>query len=157
MENLRWGNRNMVRVWKEPFDKDEGQPLEQIYLPEFPEHHAEATAAGHGGGDFFMNYHFAQAIRKNEQPYLDVYRGVTMSIVGILAYRSALADAEPVKVPDLRKKSVRDQYADDDWSPDPSKHRPGQPLPSVLGDIKPPPEGLACARKIWQEIGYTGE
>ena len=29
----------------------------------------EAEKAGHGGGDFFTDYHFAQAIRKNKQPY----------------------------------------------------------------------------------------
>ena len=35
--------------------------------------------AGHGGGDFWTSFHFANAIRTGEQPYLDVYRGVTMS------------------------------------------------------------------------------
>ena len=35
-----------------------------------------------------MNYHFANAIRSGKPPYPDVYRGVAMSIIGPLAYRS---------------------------------------------------------------------
>ncbi len=150
MENLRWGNTQMLRVRREPFDKAEGEPTEQIYAPDFPAHHAEATRAAHGGGDFFMNYHFAEAIRKNEPPYLDVYRGVAMSIVGILAYRSALADSAPLEVPDFRKESVRKEYAGDDWSPDPAKRRPGQPWPSVLGNVKPSEKAIEYAQEIWK-------
>jgi len=155
MENLRFGDPRMLRVRREPFDKEEDEPVECIYLPDFPEHHEEATRAGHGGGDFFMDYHFAQAIRSGEQPFLDVYRGVTMSIVGILAYRSALNDSAPLQVPDFRDPAVRKQFADDDWSPDPRDHRPGQPWPSVLGDVSPTEEGIAFARSVWKEIGYT--
>jgi hypothetical protein len=154
MENLRYGDTRWLRVRREPFDKEEGEPTERVYLPDFPEHHDEATRAGHGGGDFFMNYHFAQAIRSGRQPYLDVYRGVAMSIVGILGYRSALADGAPVEVPDLRQAEVRDAYRDDHWSPDPRDRGPGQPWPSMQGDITPSPEGVAFARKVWREHGY---
>jgi hypothetical protein len=153
MENLRCADRRMLRVRREPFDKDLGEPVERIYQPDFPEHQAEAIRAGHGGGDFFMNYHFARAIRTGEQPFLDVYRGVAMSIVGVLAYRSALNDSTPIEVPDFRDPAVRKQYADDEWSPDPRDRRPGQPWPSVLGDIRPTEEGISFARSIWQERG----
>jgi len=104
-----------------------------------------------------MNYHFAEAIRRHEPPYLDVYRGVAMSIVGILAYRSALDDANTVVVPDFRDKAVRAQYADDDWSPDPTTHREGDPWPSVLGKITLSAEALAYAREVWRTVGYTEE
>ena len=157
MENLRHGDRQMVRVRREAFEKSEDEPAEQIYAPKLPEEHAKAVEAGHGGGDYFTSYHFAEAIRKNEQPYLDVYRGVAMSIVGILAYRSALQDANTVEVPDFRKKEECKKYADDDWNPDPSRRKEGYPWPSILGDIKPPEEGLAYAQSVWKEIGYTGE
>lgn len=157
MENLRWGNTSMLRVRREPFDKEPGEPVEQIYAPEFPIHHQEATRAGHGGGDFFMDYHFAEAIRRHEPPYLDVYRGVAMSIVGILAYRSALDGSNTVVVPDFRDKAVRAQYANDDWSPDPTTHRDGDPWPSVLGPLEPTAEGLEYAREVWREMGYKGE
>ena len=157
MENLRTGNTSMVRVRREAWEKDPGEPHERIYIPDFPEHHAAAMRAGHGGGDFFMNHHFAEAIRKNERPYLDVYRGVAMSIVGILAYRSALNDGNTVVVPDFRKKEVRAQYANDDWSPNPVTHRAGDPWPSVLSQITPPPKALAYAKEIWKKVGYTGD
>ena len=157
MENLRCGNTNMVRVRREPFDKKSGEPVERIYLPDFPVHHARAARAGHGGGDFFMNYHFAEAIRKNEPPYLDVYRGVAMSIVGILAYRSALNDSNTIDVPDFRKKAVRKQYANDHWSPDPTRREKGDPRSSVRGDVQPSPAALEHARKDWRAAGYTGD
>ena len=35
-------------------------------------------------------------------PFLDVYRGVAMSSVGILAWKSALEDGRPFDVPDFR-------------------------------------------------------
>jgi len=146
----------MVRLHRAPFDKDEGQPVETVYLPDFPVHHQEATQTGHGGGDFFTRYHFAQAIRTGEQPYLNVYRAVDMSICGILAYRSALADSAPVDVPDFRQESERRKYEDDTWSPDPARRGPGQPLPSVLGDIQPTDEAVTFARQVWKETGHNG-
>lgn len=156
MENLRHGDTSTVRVRREQYHEKQTSPVEQIYLPNFPQHHEQALRAGHGGGDFFMAYEFAEAIRSGEQPYLDVYRGVAMAMVGILAYRSALQDSNTMEVPDFRKKSVRRKYARDDWSPDPAKRRKGQPWPSILGEIKPTRKGLDYARKVWKEIGYEG-
>ena len=79
-----------------------------------------------------------------------------MSAVGIQAYRSALADGAPMPVPDFRKAAVRRQYEADDWSPDPARRRPGQPWPSIDGDIKPSATGLKHARQIWRQMGYKG-
>ena len=157
MENLRVGERKMVRLIREQYHERRTDPEEQIYLPDFPSHHQQAMKAGHGGGDFFMNYHFGEAIRKNEPPYLDVYRGVAMSIVGPLAYRSALNDSAPLEVPDFRKEAPRRKYAKDDWSPDPDRRRPGQPWPSIEGKKKLSPDALAYARKVWRRNGYTGK
>jgi predicted dehydrogenase len=154
MENSRWGNQQMLRVRREPWEKPDGAPVEEIYLPDFPEYHAEALQAGHGGGDFFMNYHFANAIRTDQQPYLDVYRGVTMSAVGILAYRSALANSAPVDVPDFRDPAARQTFANDHWSPNPAERGPGQPLSSITGEVQLSAETLANARNVWAEMGY---
>ncbi|HEX2998827.1 MAG TPA: hypothetical protein VHR86_01110, partial [Armatimonadota bacterium] len=139
------------------WDRREGDVSEKIYAPEFPEHAAEAQRAGHGGGDFFTNFHFARAIRSGEPPYLDVYRGLAMSMVGIQAWRSCLADGMPFEVPDFRQEAVRAQYAEDDWSPYPEDRRPGQPWPSIEGDITPSNEAVAFARQVWSEMGYHGE
>ena len=122
-----------VRVWHEEWTLRAGEQAERVYTPEWPEHGDLAEQAGHGGGDFWTNFHFANAIRKGEQPYLDVYRGVAMSSVGILAWKSALADGAPFAVPDFHNEEARAAYAADHWSPWPQDAGPGQPPPSIRG------------------------
>jgi len=156
MENCRHGDKDRLRVWREPWEKRKDEPVETVYLPDFPVHHDLARRAGHGGGDFFTSYHFAQAIRTGRQPYLDVYRGIDMSIVGVQAWRSALADGATVEIPDFRNEAVRKKYARDDWSPDPARAKPGQPPCSVLGEIKPSQKAMALAKKVWATKGYYG-
>ena len=157
MENCRHGDRHRLKVWREPWEKKKGEPVETVYTPDFPVHHDQASRAGHSGGDFFTTYHFAEAIRTGEPPDLDVYTGVEMSIAGIQAWRSALDDSSPYEIPDFRKESVRRKYAKDDWSPDPERKRKGQPPSSILGRIKPSPEALALSKKVWGERGYFGK
>lgn len=128
-------NRLLLR--KEAWDTENGERFFKAYTPEFAACHALASKTGHGGGDFFVDYFFAEAIRRNEPPFMDVYRGIDMSIIGILAYRSALQDCAPMEVPDFRDESVRQRYENDDWTPDPEKRNPSQPFSSVRGDIQP--------------------
>tara|TARA_Y100000588_G_C14248998_1_gene922698 strand:+ start:1546 stop:2793 length:1248 start_codon:yes stop_codon:yes gene_type:complete len=155
IENMRHGDRDIVRLTREQYHEELTKPEEQIYKSEFP-HHAEAAGkAGHGGGDFFMNYHFAESIRKNEPPYLDVYRGVVMSIVGPIAYRSALDNSSTLNIPDFRIESTRHAYEIDDWSPDPDRSGKGQPWPSIEGKKDINPNALKYAKGNWKEIGYT--
>ena len=80
-----------------------------------------------------------------------------MSIAGIQAWRSALNDSDSMEVPDFRDESVRKQYENDDWSPDPARKKDGQPPSSILGDIEPSDDAKELARKIWASKGYTGE
>ena len=153
MENCRHGDKMRLRVWKEPWEKRKGEPTEVVYKPDFPVHHGDATRAGHGGGDFFTTYHFANAIRTGEPPYLDVYKGVDMSIAGIQAWRSALADSAPMEVPDFRKEGARRKYRNDHWSPDPTR-KGKKPPSSILGRIEPHKEAQALAKKVWATKGY---
>lgn len=146
-----------VRVWHEEWDLKPGEETERTYEPDWPEHGELARQAGHGGGDFWTNFHFANAIRAGGQPFLDVYRGVAMSSVGILAWKSALEDGGPIDVPDFSDESSRKQYEDDHWSPWPEHAGPGQPPPSILGHVEPSPQGIENARKVWKEIGYEEE
>ena len=155
MENVR-GRGPLLRIRREAFDKKRGEPVERVYSPDFPNHHQLATQAGHGGGDFFTNFNFANAIRTGEPPYHDVYRGVAISIVGIQAYRSALDDSNTVVVPDLRKKPVRAKYRNDHWTADPARRTSGNPWPSITGNVKPSNAALSVARKHWQQMGYAG-
>jgi len=157
MENLRTGNQGMLRIVHEAWDRRKGDVAEKIYAPDFPEHADLARQAGHGGGDFFTNYHFARAIRSGAQPFLDVYRALEMTLVGIQGYRSCLNNGAPFEIPDFRREEVRARYAHDDWSPYPEDRRPGQPWPSITGEVIPSDAAFAEARKVWAEQGYTGD
>ncbi len=160
MESVRghgYFGPEQVRVWHEPWTLQPGEVSERVYVPEWPEHADLARQAGHGGGDFWTNFHFARAIRTGEPNRLDVYHGVAMSSVGILAWKSALADGQPVPMPDFRDAAARAPYADDTWSPWPTHAAPGQPPPSLRGTRTPTPEAIAHARAVWAEIGYNGE
>lgn len=146
-----------IRVWHEEWDIAPGELRERTYVPDWPEHGDLARQAGHGGGDFWTNFEFANAIRSGEQPFLDVYRGVAMSSVGILAWKSALQDGMPFEMPDFSKEAARRSYEEDHWSPWPKDAGPDQPPPSILGTPKPTRKGRANARRIWKEIGYKGK
>src|SRR5439155_15620686 len=77
-----------VRVWHEEWNRREGAiPADRVYTPDWPEHGEKARRAGHGGGDFWTNFHFAEAIRTGQPRYFDVYRGLAMSVVGIVAWK----------------------------------------------------------------------
>jgi predicted dehydrogenase len=143
-----------VRVWHEEWDRKPDEEAERVYTPDWPEHGDLARQAGHGGGDFWTNFHFANAVRSGTPPFLDVYRGVAMSSVGILAWKSALEDGRPFEVPDFSDEVARKPYEDDHWSPWPDHTGPGQPPPSILGTPEPSPQSVAYARKVWKEIGY---
>ncbi|MBT3378162.1 MAG: Gfo/Idh/MocA family oxidoreductase [Lentisphaerae bacterium] len=124
-----------LRVHREPFDFDPPKEANTFYMPEFPEEFKQAATTGHGGADYFCAYYFAKAIREGSTPLIDVYKAIDMTSVGILGYRSALQGGIPLEVPDFRDKTVRETYRNDDWNPDPARHREGMPFPSILGDI----------------------
>ncbi|CAG7654398.1 Gfo/Idh/MocA family protein [Paenibacillus allorhizosphaerae] len=153
MENVRKSPQQLVHVSHAPWELQPGESEDMVYTPEYPFHAEIAKNAGHGGGDFWTMYYFGEAIRSGEQPYLNVYRGVAMSIVGILAWKSALEDGAPYDVPDLSKEEVRKLHERDDWSPWPEDRRPGQPFPSIRGEIKPTDEMVAYANRYWAEKG----
>lgn len=149
-----------VRVWHEEWDREDTSiPLDRNYVPDWPDHGDLARKAGHGGGDFWTNFEFANAIREGGQPFLDVYRGVAMSSVGILAWKSALEDGAPFEVPDFRDEQSRKAYENDHWSPWPKDKdkQPNQPPPSIRGFVAPSERGLARAKQVWAEMGYKGE
>lgn len=154
MENLRTGNQSQLRILHEPWDMMEGDHSEEIYTPEFPVCGDLASGLGHGGGDFYTSYHFAEAIRRNEQPWMDVYHGLDMTIVGIQSWKSCLNNGAPYEIPDFRDENNRKRYEDDDWSPFPEDRKPGQPPTSAFGDVTPSAEAIAYAKEIWDKMGY---
>jgi hypothetical protein len=147
-----------VRVWHEEWDMNKAEVRDRTYSPDWPEHADLARKAGHGGGDFWTNFEFGNAIRSGRPPFLDVYRGVAMSSVGILAWKSALQNGAPLEMPDFRREASRRKYEKDNASPFPSQAGRGFKTlpPSILGTPKPTKKGRALAAEVWKEIGYRG-
>lgn len=138
-------NGGQVRVWYEEDTKPKGEVREKSYTPSWPEHADLANKAGHGGGDFWTNLHFARGIRNIEPVYLDVYRGVAMSVVGPQAWRSVLDGGRPYEIPDFKNEKSRKKYENDNYSPfpeDAGKQNNGQPQPppSIKGMNAPSPK-----------------
>jgi len=127
-----------LTIHREPWNKKPGEPADLTYRPEFRQFHELAARSGHGGGDFFMLHEFIEAIRTETQPFLDIYRGLQMSCLGILAYKSALNNNMAFDVPSFQDAAELEPYVGDNWSCDPADAGPGQPFPSILGEIKKP-------------------
>lgn len=137
-EIARGHSGGQVRVWHEEHNMPPNSFRDRTYLPKWPEHADLANKAGHGGGDFWTNFHFARGIRGIEPVYLDVYRGVAMSVVGAQAWRSVLSNGSPFEIPDFKNEKSRKKYENDHFSPFPEDAGEGQPPPSIKGMNEPP-------------------
>lgn len=77
------------------------------YRDLLPDKYKNATPdqlnAGHGGGDFFIVEDFINAIRKNEQPELDVYKACEWTAVGLLSALSVTNGSRTIEVPRFRR------------------------------------------------------
>jgi len=151
-----WGPGS-IRIVHEEWDLKRGQVPEKVYYPQFPAWAKEAVHAGHGGGDYFTNHYFAQAIRSGEQPYLNVYRGVAMSVIGILAWKSVLDNGNSYALPDFTSEASRRAYENDHWRPMDLDDPQAPPISSRGKERELLPEHLEEARRIWRKIGYRGE
>lgn len=144
-----------VRIWHEPWDMEGSKPLEQTYFPSWPSHKAEADATGHGGSDFFTEYEFAQAIKTGTQPFLDAYRGIMMSNVGIIAWRSAHKNGAFLPVPDIRSGKAQEKLLSDHLSPFPDLSDAVLMPPEMLTPRPFSPEVIKRARANWGKHGYS--
>jgi len=151
-----WGPGN-VRIVHEEWDLKRGQVPEKSYYPQFPAWAREATKAGHGGGDFFTNHYFAEAVRSGVQPYINVYRGVAMSVVGILAWKSALDRNNSYVLPNFADEAARQPYENDTWRPLDLDDPQAPPTSSRGKPREVIPESLEEARAIWKKLGYKGK
>jgi len=70
--------------------------------PRWAERGDEATAAGHGGGDFFVLEDFIDAVLGERAPAIDVYDAVTWSSITPLSAQSVSEGGATVEVPDFR-------------------------------------------------------
>lgn len=146
-----------VLVWHEDRDKN-GNPSLRTYSAEWPAEFASlAKAAGHGGGDFWVLHYFSEAIRKNEKPYLDVYKACAMSSIGILAWKSVCNGGACYDVPKFYDEEDRKKYENDNWTPfiKEGESAEGKP-PRTASSWKPAEGAYDVARKSWEESGYLG-
>jgi predicted dehydrogenase len=149
-----WGPGS-VRLVHDEWDCKPGQVSEKVYYPQFPAWAKDALKAGHGGGDFFTNYYFAKAIRSGKQPYLNVYRAVAMSLVGVLAWKSVLDNGNSYAVPDFTREKSRKACQDDHWAPMDLTNPDAPPIGS-RGKREVIPASLKEAKKIWRAMGAKG-
>jgi predicted dehydrogenase len=150
VENDRGLNEELLHVYLE---QDRGAVFGRSYVPAFP-HELEWArgASGHGGADEYMVDAFMRAILEGGPAPIDVYRGLEMTLPGILGFRSAYEGSIPLEVPDLRQESVRLRYEDDHWSPDPQDAGAGQPASSSAhGKVEVPPGVYAEQRRRYQQ------
>jgi len=148
-----------VRLWHEGWDLREGEMKDALYEPTWHAHRQAAQATGHGGGDFWVEHYFAEAIRTGQQPFLDVYRGVAMSSVGILAWRSALENGVPVEVPDFSDEASRKKYENDHLCPF-TTVKNARLIPNHIGpkrDVSKDEKVVENSRAAWKELGYTDQ
>ncbi len=140
IENNRLKETNTINLYTITMDKNlKFKEKIKTYPAKFKKYTKKAEKYGHGGSDFFVVWEFVDSIVKNKKPPIDVYMAMDMTLPGILAYKSAYLGNIPLEIPDFRKEEVRKKYENDNWSPDPKdKHIEGQPLPSILGEIKIP-------------------
>jgi len=113
VESGRWRTSYLggeVHLYQED---DSLAEYDRTYMPTFPLRGEEAARAGHGGGDFFTVFYFLEALRRNTDPPIDVYRACDFTLPGILAYRSSVEGGECLEVPDFRDPAVRDRYRGD--------------------------------------------
>lgn len=116
---------------------------------------AEAASAyqSHGGSDFYPTHFFIERIlgRPDGEWSIDVYDAVNMGICGLLAYRSVLAGNISIDIPDLRDRSQRDKFRNDNACTNPSVAG-DQLLPiSSYGEPEIPDEVYTKVRELWQK------
>jgi predicted dehydrogenase len=85
-------------------------------VPSWDEMGELAAKAGHGGGDFWVLYHFAKQILEGVPGPFDVYASADCTAQGILAYKSAKHNGQPFDIPDLRDKKQREAYRNDHYA-----------------------------------------
>lgn len=144
-----------IRVWHEPWELQEGQIEDRTYLPPWPSDADLAEKCGHGGGDFFVEKAWAEAIRTGKQPFMNAYRGIMCSNVGIMAWKSAHNHGAFMKIPDLKDEASCKEMLEDNWTPFEGVENSRLYPPEMRWQRVITPDQYDLAREEWKKLGYT--
>lgn len=99
---LEWrrSGADQCRLWVEGWQL--AQPLDVPWTTFRTDAPPEAAQSGHGGLDFFVFAHFADAVLRGVPLEFDVYQAVETAAPAILAAKSIAEDSAPQDVPDFR-------------------------------------------------------
>ncbi len=119
-EDANDGHIDKIYVNADAFSGEYGEEKIESYNLE-NDINSDIVDFGHGGSDFYSMYNFVERIRGNENAdTIDVYEALDMFLPGMFAYRSVLNGNIPMEIPNLRDKSVRDQWRNDTACTDPA-------------------------------------
>ena len=93
-----------------------GKGLKIKLTPQQDELTKLAEKAGHGGGDFWMLYNFADSFYNGSPLYWNIYTACDVTLTGIMAVKSEYAGGIPVDIPDFRNKEIREHYRNDHFA-----------------------------------------
>lgn len=95
---------DMPRIYLEGVSpRDEWQPVEAYAADHLPSRYlAPPEGSGHWGSDSWPLLDFIEAIDRDEQPALDVYKALEMSLPGIVSEQSIAQGGDWLFVPDPR-------------------------------------------------------
>ncbi|MBE7000662.1 MAG: Gfo/Idh/MocA family oxidoreductase [Ruminococcaceae bacterium] len=159
MENIR-GTLEEVRVQYNPWNVPEGETEVAIHPArwyEDEEMNKMPGDAGHGGGDFWVAYHFMKYVTEGVEPFFNVYRSVSMSATAVLALRSSQEGGKEYKIPDFTSEEERKIWENDTESPFPDENGNATMPCCSHPDFSPGEEDYRNAEKDWQEAGLITE
>lgn len=155
-EIARDGHIDKIYVSFDEFSGDYSNEKYESYKPVI-DANADVEGFGHGGSDYYSMYNFVEAVRGNKQAdIIDVYEAMDMYLPGMFAYRSILNGGSPAEIPNLRDKSVREEWRNDTACTVPEAA--GDMLLPTFSKGTPeiPDEVYEHMKKLWQEECESG-
>ena len=125
VENIRF-DENRVSLCLNPWDIPENNHSfgsKTVYEPlmdevsQFAQKKDFPLRSGHSEADFRTVWTYVHDLLCDREPFMDVYRSVSMSAVAILGWRSVLNEGKQYLIPDFKKAEDRDLYRNDELSP----------------------------------------
>ncbi len=156
-EDAKDGHINKIYVNADAFSGEYGAEKLESYEPK-NDVAADIEGFGHGGSDFYSMYHFVEKINGNQEAdTIDVYEALDMFLPGMFAYRSILNGGIPMEIPNLRERSVRDQWRNDTACTDP-KTAGDMLLPTFSKGTPDIDDGVyEHMKNLWQAECENGE